>query len=343
MRAVSASPTSTPPRHRLAGRRCRWLAVLAAVLTLPAPAADPPALPAPATFRFESQRQSLAMSYLDIAPAAPAKGRTAVLLHGKNFCAGYWQDTAATLAGHGFRVIVPEQIGFCGSDKPERYQFSLHQLAANTQALLDRLGIERAELVGHSMGGMLALRFALLYPQRTARLVLVNPIGLEDWKAKGAPYRTIDAAYAAELESSYESIARYQRANYYDGDWTPAYEALARQLAAVYAGPDGKAYAWNAALTADMIYTQPVVHEFERIAVPTTLIIGQRDRTAIGREGAPKAVADALGDYPALGRDAARRIPGARLIELPGLGHLPQIEAPDRFRAELLKAFELAR
>lgn len=335
-------------RHsdRSSPRRRRAAAVLLAALAL-APLAtaaagrEAPPLPAAEAFRFESQRQTLTMRYRDVAPTASANGRTAVLLHGKNFCADYWRETAATLAGHGFRVIVPEQIGFCASDKPERYQFSLHQLAANTRALLDALGIERAELVGHSMGGMLALRYALLYPQTTTRLVLVNPIGLEDWKAKGAPYRSIDAAYAAELKSGYESIARYQRANYYDGDWKPAYEALARGLAAIYAGPDGKAYAWNAALTSEMIYTQPVVHEFERIAVPTTLIIGQRDRTAIGREGAPPAVAAALGDYPALGRDAARRIPGARLIEMPGLGHLPQIEAPERFRAELLKAFEV--
>ncbi|HUD41427.1 MAG TPA: alpha/beta hydrolase [Dokdonella sp.] len=335
------------PSDRPSSRRRRAGAALLAALALAPLAAvaetEAPPLPAAEAFRFESQNQTLTMRYRDVAPTAPANGRTALLLHGKNFCADYWRQTAATLAGHGFRVIVPEQIGFCASDKPERYHFSLHQLAANTQALLAKLGVERAELVGHSMGGMLALRYALLYPQTTARLVLVNPIGLEDWKAKGAPYRSIDAAYAAERKSSYESIARYQRANYYDGDWKPAYEALARGLAAVYAGPDGKAYAWNAALTSDMIYTQPVVYEFERIAVPTTLIIGQRDRTAIGREGAPPAIAKALGDYPALGREAARRIPGARLIEMPGLGHLPQIEAPDRFRAELLKAFELAR
>lgn len=328
-------------------RRCAGAALLAALALAPlavaAAGSEAAPLPAAETFRFESQRQTLTMRYRDVAPTVPANGRTAVLLHGKNFCADYWRESAATLAGHGFRVIVPEQIGFCASDKPERYQFSLHQLAANTRALLDALGVERAELVGHSMGGMLAARYALLYPQTTTRLVLVNPIGLEDWKAKGAPYRSIDAAYAAELKSDYDSIARYQRTNYYDGDWKPAYEALARALAAIYAGPDGKAYAWNAALTSEMIYTQPVVHEFERVAVPTTLIIGQRDRTAIGREGAPPAVAAALGDYPALGREAARRIPGARLIEMPGLGHLPQIEAPERFRVELLKAFELAR
>ena len=290
------------------------------------------------TFSFDSQRQALAMHYFDFEPTQAPNGRTAVLLHGKNFCADYWVATSDLLRAQGFRVIVPEQIGFCGSSKPGAYQFSFHQLASNTLALLDQAGVDEVEVIGHSMGGMLAVRVALAAPDRVGRLVLVNPIGLEDWKAKGVPYRTVDAIHATERKSSYEGIARYQRTNYYAGEWKPAYERLARGLAAMYAGKDGEAYAWNAALTADMIFTQPVVHEFGAIAVPTTLIIGQRDRTAIGRDAAPKALADRLGDYPALGRAAAAAIPGARLVALDDLGHLPHIEDPPRFNEALLGA-----
>ncbi|WP_252499309.1 alpha/beta fold hydrolase, partial [Escherichia coli] len=50
-------------------------------------------------------------------------------------------------------------------------------------------GVARASVIGHSMGGMLATRYALLYPRQVERLVLVNPIGLEDWKALGVPWR----------------------------------------------------------------------------------------------------------------------------------------------------------
>jgi pimeloyl-ACP methyl ester carboxylesterase len=80
-----------------------------------------------------------------------------------------------------------------------------------------------------------------------------------------------------------------------------------------------------------MIYTQPVVYEFPNLKVPAVLIIGQRDRTALGRDLAPPNVAAKLGNYPELGREAARRIPRARLIPLDGLGHAPMIEAPERF------------
>jgi len=106
-------------------------------------------------FDLDSQRQKLHMSYLDVRPQRP-NGRTIVLLHGKNFCAGTWETTIGALGEVGWRVIAPDQIGFCKSSKPERYQYSFQQLAANTHALLEHLGVARIALLGHSTGGMLA-------------------------------------------------------------------------------------------------------------------------------------------------------------------------------------------
>ena len=139
------------------------------------------------TYAFTSQRQPLEMTYMDVAPTGPANGRTAVLLHGKNFCAATWAPTIRVLAEAGFRVITVDQIGFCKASKPAAYQFSLPQLATNTKGLLDSLNIDRAVIVGHSMGGMLAARFAIQHADAVEHLVLVNPIGLEDWQAEGVP------------------------------------------------------------------------------------------------------------------------------------------------------------
>ena len=289
------------------------------------------------TFAIASQAQSLEMAYLDVAPAAP-NGRTVVLLHGKNFCAATWEAAITTLTEAGYRVIAPDQIGFCKSAKPQRYQYSFDQLAANTHALLADLGIQRAVVVGHSMGGMLATRYALQYPQATQQLVLVNPIGLEDWKADGVPWRSIDAWYARELKTSFDTIRDYQRTVYYGGEWKPEYERWVRMLGGMYAGEGKAAVAWSQALTSDMVFNQPVVHEFPRIAVPTTLFIGQKDRTAIGKDLASPELAKRLGDYPALGKRAAAAIPGATLVEFDDLGHSPQVEAPARFNAALLDA-----
>ena len=160
-------------------------------------------------------------------------------------------------------------------------------------------------LVGHSMGGMLGARFAIQHPEAVERLVLVNPIGLEDWKALGVPWQDVDAWYAGERRTSDDSIRAYQLDVYYDGQWRPQYDRWVDMLAGMYAGPGGEAVAWNQALTSDMVFNQPVVHEFGGIAVPTTLLIGQKDRTAIGRDRATDALKETLGDYPALGRRAA--------------------------------------
>eukprot|EP01034_Spumella_vulgaris_P038327 gene38327-47319_t len=81
-------------------------------------------------FRFTSQGQALQMAYMDVAPAGAANGRTAVLMHGKNFCGATWEQTIAALSEAGYRVVVPDQVGFCASTKPANYQYTFQQLAA---------------------------------------------------------------------------------------------------------------------------------------------------------------------------------------------------------------------
>jgi pimeloyl-ACP methyl ester carboxylesterase len=108
-------------------------------------------------------------------------------------------------------VIAPDPIGFCKSTQPAHYQYSFQQLAANTHALLATLGVSVATIMGHSTGGMLGIRYALMYPQDTDPLVLVDPIGLEDWKAKGVPWQSVDAWYQRELNTTAERIRDYER------------------------------------------------------------------------------------------------------------------------------------
>jgi pimeloyl-ACP methyl ester carboxylesterase len=319
-------------------------AALAALIMMAGPAAADGMLsdfayPHPVkSFAVESQGQALTMAYMDVSPAGPANGRTAVLLHGKNFCGATWEGVIGPLAQNGYRVVVPDQIGFCKSTKPATYQMSFHQLAANTRALLTSLGISRPIVIGHSMGGMLAARYALSFPLDTSALVLVNPIGLEDWSAKGVPGRTIDELLDGERKTDAARIKAYQQKTYYDGRWRPEFDRWVGMLSSMYSGDGADLAMLSQARASDMIFTQPVVHEFPRIAVPSVLIIGERDTTAIGNDRARPEIAKTLGDYPALSRDAASRIPNATLITFPALGHAPQIEEPDKFNEALLGA-----
>ena len=297
-------------------------------------------------FSFKTQAQTYVMAYMDVAPpkehgdahASAGRGRTVVLLHGEGFCGATWKTTIAKLHDAGFRVVVPDQIAFCKSSKPINYEYSFQQLAVDTRQLLGNLGAGRIILVGHGLGGMLATRYALMYPNEVAELVLVDPLGLEDWKARGVLYLTIDERYALELQNTAARLKQYELENYYDGHWRAAYDVWLRVLAGLYSGPGRERYAWNQALTSDMLFTQPVVYEFGHLLMPTVLIIGKLDRTDPFRSSAPPAVAARLGDYPELGRRAALQIPHARLVELPGVGHVPQLEAPDRFNEVLLQA-----
>lgn len=328
-------------------RSCMALACTLPLLAVAAPSAPGPVYgeelqgfeyPYPLhRFEFNSQGQPVQMGYMDIAPSGKANGRTAVLMHGKNFCAATWGDSIKALSAAGYRVVAADQIGFCTSSKTEYYQYSFQQLADNTHALLTSLGIDKASVVGHSTGGMLATRYALMYAPETEKLVLVNPIGLEDWKALGVPWRTIDQWYERELKLSAEGIRKYEQSTYYGGRWKPEYDRWVDMLAGLNKGPGHKRVAWNSALIYDMIFTQPVFYELPALKVPTVLLIGDADTTAIGSDIASPEVKARIGDYTVLGKQAAKLIPGATLVEFPGMGHAPQMEDPPGFNKVLIE------
>jgi len=287
-------------------------------------------------FEFSSQKQRMHMAYMDVKPKS-FNGQVIVLMHGKNFCSATWKESINVLEDAGYRVIAVDQIGFCKSTKPELYQYSFQQLARNTHALLESLSIPKATLVAHSTGGMIAIRYALMYPASTNQLVLVDPIGLEDWKAKGVPSISVDQWYARELRTNADKIRQYEQNTYYAGTWSDSYEPWVQMLAGMYRGAGKDLVAWNSALLYDMIYTQPVYYELEQIAVPTLLLIGDKDNTAIGKDLAPPSVRTLLGRYPELAKQAVARIPGAKLVEFPDMGHAPQIQNPAIFHSALLK------
>ncbi|RYY90155.1 MAG: alpha/beta hydrolase [Chitinophagaceae bacterium] len=284
------------------------------------------------SIRLSIEQMPVRMAYMDVLPAAQANGRTVVLLHGKNFNGYYWKEVIAYLSGAGYRVVVPDQVGWGYSDKPNIH-YSFHLLAANTKALLDSLGVGRVLLVGHSMGGMLATRFALQYPQLVERLVLENPIGLEDYRTF-IPYRSPDEQVEQELAATVESLRQYQRSYY--PEWKPEYEPYVTAQWEALQYPEFPTAAWASALTYNMIIEQPVVYELGNLRMPVLLIIGQEDRTVVGKGLLSPSEKNRHGNYPELGRMVHAKIKGSKLVPLAGVGHIPHIQAPDAFRKALL-------
>jgi pimeloyl-ACP methyl ester carboxylesterase len=272
------------------------------------------------------------MSYMNVSPLERSNGKTVLLLHGKNFSGYYWKDVIARLVEEGFHVIAPDQVGWGRSDKP-LIHYSFHTLARTTALLLDSLNVNKVIVIGHSMGGMLATRFSLMYPERVEKLVLENPIGLEDYR-RFVPSQPLDKLIEKEMTASYESYKKYQQSYY--PLWKPAYEQYVQAQAESLNDPDFDTVAKVNALTYVMIYEQPVCYEWDRIQVPTLLIIGQSDRTVVGKDLLTEAQKKIYGQYPALGRKTKSMIKNSKLIELPGIGHIPHIQDTALFFRHLL-------
>ena len=257
------------------------------------------------------------MAYMDVKPTGEANGKTVVLFHGLNFFGEYWADTIDVLTDAGFRVVVPDQIGFGRSSKPI-IPYSFQKKAANTKALLEELGVQSAVILGHSMGGMLATRFAYSYPEFTDKLILVNMIGKVDFRLLRG-WQSTDELYQAEMNRAYDDILQQQQ-NYYV-KWKPEYEKYVRVHYGWLKSADWPQLAMIRALNRQMVYSQPVALEFTHLQVPALILSGKKDGP----------------DFADQARSTAERIPDAELILLDEVGHNPHLEAPDRFHRKLLE------
>ena len=289
-------------------------------------------------YKFQSQGKDLDMAYMYLPTSNSNKG-VVTLLHGKNFNGAYWKETAELLNSMGYGVLIPDQLGFGKSSKPLDYQYSFEALSNNTKNLLKHLDIKSTQLIAHSMGGMLASRFALLFPDITKRIILVNPIGLENY-LNFVEYKDVNFFYEKELKLKYQSIINYQKQYYYDGSWNKKYEALAIPLIGWVNGSDWPTLAKVSALAYNMIFTGPVIEEFKNFKMPVSLIIGTRDRTGPGRNWKKTGIEYELGRYDNLGKQVKRRNSKINVIELEGLGHLPQVEDFERYRKALHEALK---
>lgn len=278
--------------------------------------------------------QELRMAYMDVPPSVAANGRVVVLMHGKNFGGYYWRGVAEALAAAGYRVIVPDQIGWGKSSKPDiRYSFQL--LAMNTAQLLDSLGVKNVVLVGHSTGGMLAVRFALMYPERVTQLVLEDPIGLEDYRVN-IPPQTDETLYRAELANTDAAKLRTFYSHYFANPQPQIYEPLAEVQIRVTLSGEYPRWAKASALAYQMIYQQPVRYEYRLLQPPTLLIVGEKDHTVpLASYASPEARAK-MGDFVALGRAAVKEIPHGTLVVVPDCGHIPHLEKPREFQQALM-------
>jgi pimeloyl-ACP methyl ester carboxylesterase len=271
--------------------------------------------------------QDVRMSYMDVPPLGPPNGHVVVLLHGHNFAGFYFGGPIDALRKAGFRVVVPDQIGYGRSSKPI-IPYGFHDMARNTRLVLQSLKIEKVMVVGHSMGGMLATRFATQYADMVERLVLYNPIGLVDNRF-ARPADSVDEVYKRTLGATYQtiraSLMRYVA--HAPTAWTPEFERYCRIRYAWTLGAEWPRLAMVQALTGQALSLDPVVDDWSHIKAPT-LVFG----------GAEDVLPGSAGLFQERMKFVAGSIPNGngRLHLLPGLGHVPHLEAPERTYPPLL-------
>ena len=243
-------------------------------------------------------------------------GSPLLLIPGLGYAVWAWRHQLGPFAER-LRTIAFDNRGAGRSFKPPG-PYSIEQLADDAASVLDARGIERAHVLGLSMGGYIAQTLALRRPQLVERLVLVgtSPGGPD---ALPQPEATA-AAWAAARGLPPEEHARATGHLSFSPGWTDAHPDEYESLLAARLEFPTPAECWSAQFDACLRFAQDGVPA-ERIAAPTLVVHGTEDRVVDSRNG----------------ELLARRIPGARLEWLDGVGHVVPLEAPERFNATVLE------
>lgn len=265
------------------------------------------------------------LAYMDVAPTGPSNGRTVLIFHGMNFYGKAYEPMIDALTAEGFRAIAIDRIGYGRSSKLD-IPYNLNMASYNIKALMDHLGIEEAAAVGHSMGGMVASRFAMQYPDAVTHVVMVNQIGMSDQR-QSRGWTDIEDAYERVLNgTTYESILRGHLV-YFEQGFQEEYFDYVRWQYGQTLSAEWPKLARIRAWQQSILYNDPVVYDWQHIDTKALVIGGRDDRLGGGR-------------YQEQATMVSETLPNAALILYPGVGHSPHFEHPEEFHADLADFLE---
>jgi len=257
-----------------------------------------------------SPLQTTTLDGLQIGYRVQGRGPDVLLLHGWASSSRMWQVMMNTLAPR-FRLWALDLPGFGDSQKPDHDWYSIPNYIQFVSDFIAAMGLQQPDVIGHSMGGMLALDLAIQQPAAVRRLIAINPV------VTGRTHLDLRLLSRAPLGRSMMKLGRWVWP-LATSDW-PDWVRLdgLRSVHSRRIREDwGKATSESALSTLRAIARRDLSSHLPRVAAPTLVILGNRDLTAPNAEG----------------RLAARSIPGARLAVLP-TGHLPTDDVPDQTHA----------
>ena len=240
-------------------------------------------------------------------------GPAVILLHGLGGDSSNWAFTTPVLASK-FHVYVPDQVGFGASDKP-LIDYRVGTLVDFLNAFCKKLSIEKATLVGNSLGGWTAMDFTLAHPEKVDKLVLVDSAGYSLEHSGPRPPREALAVLNPATVAQAKLVMSTILANK-----TMVTDALAERFFADHMRK-GDGYTIDRFIDSILRSEDVVDGKLGAIKTPTLIVWGVQD-----------------GLVPlAAGKSLAQDIAGSELVTLDGCGHVPQIECAMKFNAALLK------
>lgn len=255
-------------------------------------------------------------------------GTPLVLLHGLGGSKVTWLPLVAPLSEQ-YRVIVPDLPGHGESDKP-RVDYSARFYARVVRHLLDAMGIEKAVLVGNSMGGRIAIELGLRSPGRVAASALLSPSapGLR-WRYLMGFTRVFPTEFGAipfPLRERWMELLLRRLFAVPDRLSADAYSAAANEFIRVYRDPVARMAFFSSLRHVLIESPEPFFSTLRRIKHPVLVLLGSSDRIVPTRVGVR----------------LAEHLPHSRLVVMPNVGHVPQFEATQDTLRELLSFFETA-
>lgn len=262
----------------------------------------------------KSMKIRSAVGEIAVQVAGPKNAPAVLMSHSILSSGAMWEEQAALLAQRGLRVICADTRGHGQSSAPPA-PYGMDDLVADAVTVLDALDIERAHLVGLSLGGMMGFGLGILHPQRVASLVLC------DARADAPPPFAApwDERMQSALREGCASLAVSTTERWFGKPFLEAHPELAQRFRAGVGATSVEGFVGCARAIQRLDYLARV----PQIQAPTTLIVGAND-----------------GPLPQAMAELQKLIPGSVLEVIAGAGHLPNIDQPAAFNAALLRHLE---
>lgn len=278
----------------------------------------------------QQQKNQLLLDSISVSYTEAGSGNeTLILLHGLGGNKKHWMRNIQALSKH-YRVLALDLPGY-GDSKlqavPEGNLLNFFSKAV--VALMDSLNIEKAHLVGHSMGGQLATLLTLEHPERVHTLTLAAPAGIETFTPQEAAGLKTYAATTFPQKQSEEQVRQAWALNFHQ---QPAeVEALIQERLQLNKSAYYPIYAKVLEGGVSGMLEAPVAQRLGEVEVPVLILFGAEDKLIPNRYLHPNLSTQTVA------QQAKASIPDSQLVLLPAAGHMLQFEQPQAFNKALLQ------